>query len=384
MLKILHIIPCLRKGGAERLVLDIVLELQHRSDVLVELVTFTSENAYQTDYPTIHPTVISSWVQASIFKPWTYHIQELQSFVDSFTPDVIHTHLFEADFVSRCVRYPKAKWFSHCHDNMKQFRSFDSKTLCNKNLLTNWYEKHRLLANYKRNGGTTFVAISADTLKFFEQNGGDNSVEFLANAIQCGNFASAKIGRVSSNTLRLINIASFQVKKNQQFIVEVAKELKNRDVDFSIAFLGDGTERDHVQQRVAEYGLESFCTFCGNVNNVSQYLQQSDIYIHTAKYEPFGLVLIEAMAAGLPVVCLDAKGNRDIMEQGKNGYIINEQIPSLFADAVLKIWNDKTLYDSMSAYAQDFAMNYDITEYVDRLVDLYTRSSDRIVRNFKM
>ena len=92
MLKILHIIPRIRKGGAERLVLDIVTELQKRQDVQVKLVTFGDENAYQADYPIIHPMVIPSWVNASMFKPCIYHIRELQSFVESYAPDVIHTH----------------------------------------------------------------------------------------------------------------------------------------------------------------------------------------------------------------------------------------------------------------------------------------------------
>ena len=373
MVKILHIIPSLQKGGAERLVLDIVTELQKRQDVQVELVTFSDENAYQTDYPTIQPTVIPSWVKTSIFKPWTYHIQELQSFVDSYAPDVIHTHLFEAEFVSRCLHYPKATWFSHCHDNMKQFRSFDSNTLCNKELMTNLYEKRRLLAHYKRNGGTTFIAISADTQAYFKQNGRGYPVELLPNAIQYDRFAIVQSKREPSAMLRLINIGSFQLKKNQKFAVAVANELKNRGIDFNITFLGDGAERKQVEQLVVENGLQSNCIFTGNVNDVPQYLQQSDIYIHTATYEPFGLVLIEAMAAGLPVVCLDAKGNRDIMEQGKNGYILEDQDSSLFADAILKIWNDKELYGQMSEYAQEYAKKYDIKEYVDRLIEVYTQ-----------
>lgn len=373
MIKILHIIPSLQKGGAERLVLDIVTELQKRQDVQVKLVTFSDKNAYQTDYPTIHPIVIPSWIKSSIFKPWTYHIQELQSFVESFAPDVIHTHLFEAEFISRCIHYPKATWFSHCHDNMKQYRSLDRKTLCNKGLITNWYEKQRLFANYKHNGGTTFIAISADTQAYFKQNGGGYPVEILPNAIQYDTFAIVQSKREPSAMLRLINIGSFQVIKNQQFAITIAKELKNRGVDFCLTFLGDGTERNRVENLVSENDLQSNCLFCGNVENVPSYLCNADIYLHVSISESFGLVLIEAMATGLPVVCLDAKGNRDIMEQGKNGYILEDQDSSLFADAILKIWNDKELYGQMSEYAQEYAKKYDIKEYVDRLIEVYTQ-----------
>jgi len=80
------------------------------------------------------------------------------------------------------------------------------------------------------------------------------------------------------------------------------------------------------------------------------------------------------MAAGLPVVCLDGKGNRDIIEQGKNGCMIFEQNPTLFAEKIIEICQDKEMYTSMSTYAVNFAKQYDIVPYVDRLLELYTKS----------
>ena len=109
----------------------------------------------------------------------------------------------------------------------------------------------------------------------------------------------------------------------------------------------------------------------GNVNNVEEYLWQSDIYVHSAYYEPLGLVLLEAMAAGLPVVTLDGRGNRDLIVQGKNGYMVYEQNAEQFADRILEIWNDQQKYMEMSAFAQEFARQYDIKEYVDKLMDIY-------------
>jgi len=77
------------------------------------------------------------------------------------------------------------------------------------------------------------------------------------------------------------------------------------------------------------------------------------------------------MAAGLPVVTLDGKGNRDIIEQGKNGFMIYKQSAELFADKIIELIKNKELYQSMSAYAVEFAKKYDIKEYVDKLIDLY-------------
>ena len=61
------------------------------------------------------------------------------------------------------------------------------------------------------------------------------------------------------------------------------------------------------------------------------------IFIHPATYEPFGLVIIEAMAAGLPVISLDGKGNRDIIKHKVNGYIFQNQNAVKFGEALIKL-----------------------------------------------
>jgi glycosyltransferase involved in cell wall biosynthesis len=81
--------------------------------------------------------------------------------------------------------------------------------------------------------------------------------------------------------------------------------------------------------------------------------------------------MLEAMASGLPVVSLDAGGNRDIIVQGKNGYIVYEQNAELFADTIIELIEDNDLYKSISAYAVEFASKFDIKPYTDRLFELY-------------
>lgn len=370
MLKVLYIIPRLLKGGAERLCLDICNQLHNRSDVQVKLITFSVENAYPFLTENIDWQVIASQVKLSMHRRNQIQIAALQRAIDDFAPDVIHTHLFEAEIVSRSCYYPQAKWFSHCHDNMKQFHNFSVKTLFNKSLLTNYYEKLYLLSRYQANGGNTFIAISHDTEKFFRKTTRPYNVCFLPNAINyekffCDRFCS------TDTKLRLVNVGSYQDKKNQRFLVQVAKMLQNHHVDFEMNLLGDGEKYSEVANLINENQLESIVLQRGNVNNVEQYLHQSDIYVHSAYYEPFGLVLLEAMAAGLPVVCLDGKGNRDIMEQGKNGYMIEQQNAEQFADRILEIWNDRQQYKEMSVFAQNFAKDYDIKTYVDNLIDIY-------------
>ncbi len=372
MIKIIHIIPCLRRGGAERLVLDIVSELTKKPDMLVKLIVFSDINDYSNEYPSVNPVIIPSTVSASFFRKWNYNVHELSEYINAFKPDIIHTHLFEAEFVSRAVDYSKATWFSHCHDNMIQFENFSLKTIFSKRSFTNYYEKRYLFKRYKLNKENRFIAISNHTKKYFESTSKHNPVSLLHNSINYDLFYNTKDYETMKSKISLINTGSFVDKKNQAFLIDVVNELKNRKIDFELHLLGDGVNKAILMNKVKYLDIEKAVYLHGNVQNVEEYLWQSDIYVHSATYEPLGLVLLEAMAAGLPVVCLDGGGNRDIIEEGKNGFMIDQQDPVLFADKIIELINNKELYAKMSLYAQEFAKKYDIKDYVDKLLKLYS------------
>jgi glycosyltransferase involved in cell wall biosynthesis len=122
---------------------------------------------------------------------------------------------------------------------------------------------------------------------------------------------------------------------------------------------------------VHRLGLENRIALHGNVDRVEEWLWRSHLYLHTACYEPFGLVLLEAMAAGLPCVVLDGKGNRDLIEQGQNGYMVDEQDPSEFAVHIQALASSPETYGAMSAYARDYARAFDIGRAANRFVAFY-------------
>ena len=65
-----------------------------------------------------------------------------------------------------------------------------------------------------------------------------------------------------------------------------------------------------------------------------------------------------------------------LIEEGKNGYMIYEQNPELFADKIIEVWNDKQKYIEISKYAQEYARQYDIKPYVEKLLALYQKAID--------
>ena len=100
---------------------------------------------------------------------------------------------------------------------------------------------------------------------------------------------------------------------------------------------------------------------------MEEYLWQSDVYVHTATYEPLGLVLLEAMASGIPVISLDGGGNRDLIINGKNGFLIENQNPKEFANRILEVYQNKEISD----FNVELAKQFDIKTYCDELLEIY-------------
>jgi glycosyltransferase involved in cell wall biosynthesis len=258
---------------------------------------------------------------------------------------------------------------------MKQLANFSYKALFRKELLTNYYERLFLIDKYKK-VNNRFIAISEDTNAYFKRVLPESlrkNIRLLKNAINTGRFARVNHQR-DLDKIRIVNVGAFRDVKNQKFLVDIAEELLRRGAKFEITMLGYGPFYDQVKQKVESKGLQHVISMPANVVNVEDYYRDANIYVHVATVEPFGLVFLEAMSAGLPVIALDGGGNRDLIKDGENGFMIYKQDASEFADKIMLLYSDKSLYSQMAGNGAAFAKSYDIGPYVDRLIELYKQA----------
>jgi glycosyltransferase EpsD len=376
-MKILHIIPNLKKGGAERIVIDIVRQLCMDPSLDVKLVLF--ENQIEYDVQDLEPIIeiIPSHIRLSLGHKNEYAVNELQSFLDAFQPTIIHSHLYEAEVTSRSCFYPSAKWFTHSHDRMQSFNNLAFRSLNSKRALTNYFEKKYLLKRYTANGGNHFIAISENIELFLKSVLPTKGfkIHLLHNAIdvkrfkKSTNFVSSKDHQV----FQLISIGRMDTNKNHQFLVDVVHDLTTKQIPVHLTLVGDGPQRDVLQEKINQLNLQHHISLVGIQEHVEDYLWKADLYIHSAITEGFGLTLLEAMAAGLPVVTLNGGGNKNLIHHGENGYIIDEQDVTLFSNYITTFVQNKISLELSSKYAVDFANNFDITTYCEKLTIIYKK-----------
>lgn len=369
-MRIIHIIPNLSKGGAERIVLDICGELQKNSNVEVLLITFRKDNAYSFLTENINWKVIPSLMIPSISGKTISDVVLLQKEIEQFSPDVIHSHLFETEMVLSQINYPTAKYFVHFHDNMPQLREVKLSELVKKTTWTDKYERKILYTAYNRRT-VKAITISKDTQKYASTVLPKAiSVHFQHNAINRKRFFSEVRQELTG---RAVMIGSLVDKKGQLLAIQTIETLKNRGIDITLDLLGDGLLRSELEAYVHAHSLTENAIFHGNVDHPEEYLKQADFYLHTAKYEPFGLVLLEAMSAGLPIICTDGGGNRDLILEGKNGFMVQERSTKLLADKVEYLIQNPDKRIEMGKFAQNFSQQFDISNYVEKLLALYSK-----------
>lgn len=381
-MKIMHIIPYLGGGGAEILLGSIAIEQVNRGCkvivVILEPVHFTYINYPLKQELESKVTIykIATRVRFSFLKNTIAEkYDEFENIIKEFKPDIIHSHLFSSELVSRFRISASVRYFTHCHDNMHQFSFFTKKPL--RRRFTDYLEKKWIIEKYKA-CNNTFIAISNHTQNYFIQNlpsSLKNRVCLLPNAINTSLFFSnPEKENLVNGIYRLVSVGNLVEKKGHSFLIDVMSILVNDGVKVHLDVLGFGELQEELQLKINQLFLSQHITLHGNVSNVNEFMSKAHIYLHAAIYEPFGLVLLEAMASGLPVVCTDGKGNKDLITEGYNGFLLTERNPEKYAQKVKYLVEEGQIRKEIGENALKFSKKYNIEAYTEKLFQLYHQS----------
>jgi len=221
------------------------------------------------------------------------------------------------------------------------------------------------------------VAQSSDTKKnaytYYNIN---RPIDIIPLGIKKPNFT--KISRADfnfdSDEIIFCSLGRLVKRKNINDTLAILAELKNR-YKFKFLIIGDGPERESLSELAKQYGLGSNIIMMGNVSDglKFQLLSLSDIFLSTAVHEGFGLVFLEAMEAGIPIVCYNRGGQNDFLENGKTGFLVNLGDKKKFQERVLELINNDKIRSSMGVYNKKLIQNYYIDVCADKYISLFNK-----------
>lgn len=133
----------------------------------------------------------------------------------------------------------------------------------------------------------------------------------------------------------------------------------------NLAIAGEGPEADALERLARECGIEGRVCFLGRVNRLGALMRQAHAFVLSSRYEGFPNVLVEALAAGLPVVATDClSGPRDILSDGRNGLLVPPENARALGAALVRIATDVELRKQLAAVGPPSIARYSVDAIV--------------------
>jgi 1,2-diacylglycerol 3-alpha-glucosyltransferase len=178
---------------------------------------------------------------------------------------------------------------------------------------------------------------------------------------------------VKDDEILLVLVSRLTAEKNVEFLMNTLPDVlrKNNRVKFMIC--GDGDQKDKLIEIVSKKEIEDRIFFVGIVSDEikKNYYAAGDIYVYASKSETQGMIITEAMYSGLPVVAVRATGVKDIVEDGKTGFLVSEDRKE-FQDAVQKLIDDENMRKQFSREAKRVAKeNYTSGICAKKMIKVY-------------
>jgi len=235
---------------------------------------------------------------------------------------------------------------------------------------------------------TKFIANSYFTASGFHKSWKNKTV-VIWNAVDVNTIINhqhpgklREIANVSENE-KLVGILSFiEHRKGLDRFIKMASKLAQERDDVKFAILGGDVAQRGISQavkadlvRLAEkLGIAEKLCFTGNIDNAPYYVGDMDAFFMCSRpgAETFGLVVIEAIAASVPVVAFDNDAMGEIIEDGKTGFLVPEGDIDLATERILSILDDKSLADNIRKAALGRVRNdFDIPVLMENIQKLY-------------
>jgi len=183
---------------------------------------------------------------------------------------------------------------------------------------------------------------------------------------------------VRDDDVLLVLVSRLTEEKNIKFLFNAVCEILQNNMKIKFLVVGDGYLLPELKRLAQALNLSKLIIFAGIVlrENIKNYYAAGDIFVYASKSETQGMIINEAMYAGLPVVAVRATGIEDSVEDGKTGLLVAED-KTEFKVAVKKLITDKNMRQQFSAAAQKIAHEkYTAQVCAQGMLEIYNKAID--------
>lgn len=212
-----------------------------------------------------------------------------------------------------------------------------------------------------------------------EQYDVDVPITVLPTPVDLGAYRDLKPAQVRSElgvaeNEVLLYVGRLATEKNLRFLLHAFARIVAQRPSARLVLVGDGPAQEDLQEQAHDLGIAPQVIFTGAVphERIADYFAAGDLFVFPSVTETQGVVLVEAMAAGTPVVAVEAPGCIDTLADGGGELVPSRQDP--FVDAVLGLLSDRERLKRLGQQARKVAGQYSIPESTARLVEIYQQA----------
>jgi len=295
-------------------------------------------------------------------------LSRLDALFRQYRPAVVHTHLGALNYAyPLMIRYRTPA------------RVYTVHNLAEKDIGLRTSPMVRALAFRYRIGGVVPVAIAEEVRVSIQKVYGYTNPPLIPNGIPTDEYAPDPDKRVQwrqahgiePHATLLTHVGRFAPPKNHALLVEAFAQVHS-DAPLYLLLVGAGELEDAVREQVAGLGLESRVRFLGIRADVADILRASDVFVLSSRWEGNPMSVMEAMAAGLPVVSTAVGGVPELVQEGATGRLVPSEDAGALAQAMQALVDDPARRQAMGAAARQHAVaRFDIRHTVRGYEQLY-------------
>jgi len=360
MKRIVHIIPTLDRSGAEKQLTLLAIGLP-RAEFQLEVITLTRGGPLEADLRQAGISVTHIHKRGKL-DPSAFW--RLKKHLSATAPDLVQTWLFAANCYGRA-----AAWAAGVPVIVGGERCVDP-----------WKQSHELFLDRVLARKSARIVVNSSGVSDFYRRKGIPAEKFVVipNGVELASAPSRTRADVLAELqlpphARLLGaVGRLWRQKRMDDLIWATDLLKVIRDDVHLLIIGDGPLRDQLEWFRRQVEIEDKVHFLGHRADIPDLLPHFDVCLLSSEYEGLPNVLMEAMAAGVPVVGSDIAGTRDLVINGETGYLVPVGDRAGFARAARRILDDPHLAQRLGAAGRvRMAEQFSVAQMIERFAQLY-------------
>lgn len=208
-----------------------------------------------------------------------------------------------------------------------------------------------------------FVVLTREDAGYWDTD----NIHYIPNARTFEKVTPAKL-----ENRKVITIGRYAYQKGYDMLIKVWAEVHRQCPDWVLDIIGDGEDRDKLQEMVRSLGLEGSINLKHSTQDIEKEYLDASIVALSSRYEGLPMILLEAQSFGLPIVSFGCKcGPKDVITDGKDGFIVGEEDIDGMAEKIVTLIRDEGLRKSMGSAALAASERYSEKAVMQQWVTLF-------------